>query len=87
MPVLGDYQMIIAIAEDISIPMVVIAPLGGRTGVIPVMIALVDALGTTCTGRTSTAGGGGFQNGTVAGYDEVLQIGYQRFLDIGFNPN
>ena len=85
MPALGHHQMIIAVAEDINIPMVVIAPLGGRAGVIPVMLALIDALGTTCTGRTAIAGGGGFQNGTIAGYDEVLQIRYQPFLDIGFN--
>jgi hypothetical protein len=33
-PVLGDQQMIISVAEDISIPMAVITPLGGRAGVI-----------------------------------------------------
>ncbi len=86
MALLSDHQMIITVAEHITILVVVIAPFSCGACVISVMIAFEYAFRTTGTGRFTITGCRGFKNGTIAGNNEIFQIGYVTLLNAGYKP-
>jgi len=72
MTILMNNQMIVTVSKEITVPVGIVAPLGGRRGVVPIMAAAVYSLRATRAGGFSPRGCSGPQDRAVTAKQKMV---------------